>query len=271
MSLHIDSLTLSFGGFQALAGVTLSVPSGGLVGVIGPNGAGKSTLFSAITGFLKPSGGSVELDGRLIDGLSPVARARLGMVRTFQVPREYAHLTVRENLMAAAPDQAGEGLVRLFLQPGRVKREEEAIRARADETLAFLRLSTVADLPAGRLSGGQRKLLELGRALMVAPKLILLDEPFAGVNPVLIEQLSERIRDLNRRGIGFLVIEHDLHALTQLVDRLFVMDRGRVIASGDPNAVLDDPVVREAYLGGEVPAEADAAASASHHTLQPSP
>lgn len=271
MSLDIDSLTLSFGGFQALAGVTLSVPKGGLVGLIGPNGAGKSTLFSAITGFLKPGSGSVCLDGRALDGLSPVARARLGMVRTFQVPREYAHLTVRENLMAAAPDQAGEGLVRLFFQPGRVRREEEAIRAKADETLSFLRLSVVADQPAGRLSGGQRKLLELGRALMVEPQLILLDEPFAGVNPVLIEQLSERIRDLNRRGIGFLVIEHDLHALTQLVDRLFVMDRGLVIASGDPDAVLDDAKVREAYLGGEVLPDAEVVAPPPRSAPQPTP
>jgi branched-chain amino acid transport system ATP-binding protein len=251
MSLETEALTLSFGGFRALSGVSLSVPDGGLVGLIGPNGAGKSTLFSAITGFLQPDSGTVRLQGRTLNGMSPVTRARLGMVRTFQVPREYSHLTVRENLMAAAPDQAGENLVQLFFQPGHVRAQEDAIRAKADETLAFLRLAKVADEPAGRLSGGQRKLLELGRALMVEPRLILLDEPYAGVNPVLIEQLSDRVRELNARGIGFLVIEHDLHALTQLVERLFVMDRGRVIAAGDPDQVLDDPMVREAYLGGE--------------------
>jgi branched-chain amino acid transport system ATP-binding protein len=250
MSLLIQGLSHAFGGFQALDDVSVEVPKGGLVGLIGPNGAGKSTLFSAVTGFLKPASGSVTLDGMPLDGLSPVARARRGMVRTFQVPREYAHLTVRENLMAAAPGQTGEGLLGLFLRPGRVRREEEAIRARADETITFLRMTRVADTPAGQLSGGQRKLLELGRALMLEPGLLLLDEPFAGVNPVLVEELSERVRELNARGIGFLVIEHDLHALTRLVGTLFVMDRGRVIAAGDPDAALASPAVREAYLGG---------------------
>jgi len=270
MSLETDALTLSFGGFQALSGISLSVPDGGLVGLIGPNGAGKSTLFSAVTGFLQPDSGTVKLAGRTLDGMSPVGRARLGMVRTFQVPRAYNHLTVRENLMAAAPDQAGESLLQLFFRPGRVSAQEGAIRAKADETLAFLRLAKVADQPAGRLSGGQRKLLELGRALMVEPRLILLDEPFAGVNPVLIEQLSQRVRDLNARGIGFLVIEHDLHALTQLVERLFVMDRGRVIAAGDPDRVLDEPNVRAAYLGGDTRSD-PRTPPASSSTLHPLP
>lgn len=255
MTLAIQGLSHRFGGFRALDGVSLAVPGGSLVGLIGPNGAGKSTLFSAVTGFLKPSSGTVTLDGVPLDGLSPMARARRGMVRTFQVPREYAHLTVRENLMAAAPGQTGEGLVGLFLRPGAVRREEEALRARADETIAFLRMARVADAPAGSLSGGQRKLLELGRALMLEPRLLLLDEPFAGVNPVLIQELSDRVRELNARGIGFLVIEHDLNALTRLVETLFVMDQGRMIASGSPDAVMANPAVREAYLGGAVTAE----------------
>jgi branched-chain amino acid transport system ATP-binding protein len=250
MTLTLSSLAKSFGGFRAVDGVSLSVPAGGLVGIIGPNGAGKSTLFSLISGFLSPDGGTVSLGGEDITRLATHERARRGMVRTFQVPREFAHLTVRENLMAAAPGQSGETLRGLFLRPASVRSEEAAIAARVAETIAFLRLDPVADTPSGRLSGGQKKLLELGRALMTQPSLILLDEPFAGVNPVLIEALSEHIRALNGRGIGFLIIEHDLPALTRLVSTLHVMDRGRLIASGAPGEVLAAPEVREAYLGG---------------------
>jgi branched-chain amino acid transport system ATP-binding protein len=172
------------------------------------------------------------------------------MVRTFQVPREFRHLTVRENLMVAAPGQTGENLLNLFTRPGQIRRDEARIAKEVRDVLEFLRLADVADLPSGSLSGGQKKLLELGRALMVSPKLILLDEPFAGVNPVLIATIAERIRELNVRGIGFLIIEHDLAALTRLVPQLAVMDRGRIIARGAPGKVLEDPIVREAYLGG---------------------
>jgi len=250
MTLAVADLAIAFGGFRAVDGVSLAVPPGGLVGIIGPNGAGKSTLFSLVSGFLAPGSGTVTLDGADITRAPAHERARRGMVRTFQVPREFAHLTVRENLMAAAPGQAGETLRGLFLRPGAVRAEERAVAEAAAETIAFLRLDAVAGLPAGRLSGGQRKLLELGRALMARPRLILLDEPFAGVNPVLVEALSSHIRALNARGIGFLIIEHDLPALTRLVGTLHVMDRGRIIASGAPEAVLGDARVREAYLGG---------------------
>lgn len=250
MSLSVRGVTKSFGGFRALEDVSFEVKAGGLLGIIGPNGAGKSTLFSVVSGFIAADAGSVALGGHSLDRLGPAARARAGMIRTFQVPREFHHLTVRENLMAAAPDQTGEGLLGLFLCPRRVRDEEASLRAEADATIDFLRLHRVAETPAGRLSGGQKKLLELGRALMAKPRLILLDEPFAGVNPVLIEEIMERIRALNARGIGFLVIEHDLPALSRLVPRLLVMDRGRVLAAGAPAEVLRDPAVREAYLGG---------------------
>ena len=250
MTLVLTSLSKSFGGFRAVDGVSFTVPDGGLVGVIGPNGAGKSTLFSVISGFLAPDAGTVSLYGEDITRLAAHERARRGMVRTFQVPREYAHLTVRENLLAAVPGQSGETLRGLFLRPATVRTEEAAARVRVAEAIEFLRLAPVAETPAGRLSGGQKKLLELGRALMTDPKLILLDEPFAGVNPVLIAALSDHIRALNGRGIGFLIIEHDLPALTRLVSTLHVMDRGRIIASGTPDAVLSAAEVREAYLGG---------------------
>jgi branched-chain amino acid transport system ATP-binding protein len=250
MTLALSSLAKSFGGFRAVDDVSLSVPAGGLVGIIGPNGAGKSTLFSLISGFLPPDAGTVSLNGEDITRLAAHERARRGMVRTFQVPREFAHLTVRENLMAAAPGQSGETLRGLFLRPSRVRTEEAAIAARVADTIAFLRLDKVADTPSGKLSGGQKKLLELGRALMTEPSLILLDEPFAGVNPVLVAALSEYVRALNGRGIGFLIIEHDLPALTRLVSTLHVMDRGRLLASGAPAEVLASAEVREAYLGG---------------------
>jgi branched-chain amino acid transport system ATP-binding protein len=250
MTLSLSSVAKSFGGFKAVDDISLEVPIGGLVGIIGPNGAGKSTLFSLITGFLAPDAGTVSLRGEDITRLATHERARRGMVRTFQVPREFSHLTVRENLMVAAPGQSGETLRGLFLRPATVRAEEAAIAARVADTIALLRLEPVADMPAARLSGGQKKLLELGRALMTNPSLILLDEPFAGVNPVLIEALSELIRRLNARGTGFLIIEHDLPALTRLVTTLHVMDRGRLLASGAPAEVLAAPEVREAYLGG---------------------
>ena len=250
MSLEVRDIGKSYGGFRALHGVQLKVGSGALFGIIGPNGAGKSTLFSVISGFVPADEGQVLLDGKPIEGLSAPARARAGMVRTFQVPREFRHLTVRENLMAAAPQQTGENLLGVFFRPARVREEEKAIAERVGRTIEFLKLTRVADQPSGMLSGGQKKLLELGRALMAEPRMILLDEPFAGVNPVLIDEIMARIAELNGRGIGFVVIEHDLQALTKLVPRLAVMDRGRIIAEGEPKAVLENPLVREAYLGG---------------------
>ncbi len=250
MRLELRDISVRFGGFRAVDGVSLAIEPGTLTGIIGPNGAGKSTLFSMVTGFLQHGEGTVLLGDAELSRDAPFDRARRGMVRTFQVPREFAHLTVRENLMAAAPGQSGENLIDLFFRPGKVRAEEEAIRRKAEETIDFLKLRAVADASAGRLSGGQKKLLELGRVLMTKPKLILLDEPFAGVNPVLIEELSGHIRALNRRGIGFVIIEHDLSALSRLVSVLHVMDQGRLMASGTPAEVLARKDVREAYLGG---------------------
>ena len=250
MILEARDIVFAFGGFRVLDGVSLAVPEGSITGLIGPNGAGKSTYFAVASGFELPHSGTIRFGGDDVTRAGPVARARLGLGRTFQVPREFRHLTVRENMLAAAPDQAGEGLFDLYFRPGKVAAEERALREKVDGILAFLNLARVADTPSGQLSGGQKKLLELGRVLMLEPKLILLDEPFAGVNPVLIEEISGRIRALNEQGTAFLIIEHNLKALSNLAEQIHVMDRGRIIATGAPSDVLADDHVREAYMGG---------------------
>jgi branched-chain amino acid transport system ATP-binding protein len=250
MTLSVHGLRKSFSGFCVVDDVSFEADPTGITGLIGPNGAGKSTLFSVITGFLGADAGAISFDGVKIQTLSPQARARRGLARTFQVPRPFADLSVRENLMVAAASQTGERVLSLLLRPGAVRRRESAVMAQANTLLEFLGLSHLAASRAGGLSGGQQKLLELGRALMTEPRYILLDEPYAGVNPVLIEQISLRIRSLAQRGTGFLIVEHNLPALSRLADRLLVMDRGRLIASGAPEAVLANPVVQDAYVGG---------------------
>ncbi|OZI23106.1 ABC transporter ATP-binding protein [Bordetella genomosp. 9] len=258
-SLATAGISLSYGDFQVLDDVTLSMSLDGLHGMIGPNGAGKSTFFAVLSGFLQPSAGTVGFGGTVLRGAGPAARARLGLGRTFQIPREFTHLTVRQNLMVGPRDQPGESLLPLFFAPGRVRRAEAEIADRAQHILDFLKLNAVADKPAGGLSGGQKKLLELGRALMSEPRFILLDEPYAGVNPVLIEEISQRIREINaERGIGFLIIEHNLMALNRLVSDLYVLDGGRLLAHGDPDQVLADPRVRAAYMGALAPTATEA-------------
>lgn len=252
MILKLEDVTMRFGGFTAVDSVSLEVPEGALVGLIGPNGAGKSTLFANITGFLPADHGRMWFDNQRIDGLKPEERASLGLGRTFQVPREFSHLTVRENLAASVPAQAGENLIDLYFRPGTVRRQEAEVAAAVDEIIEFLNLGAVADLSAGRLSGGQKKLLELGRALLIKPRFVLLDEPFGGVNPVLIDEIASRIRVLNEGGLGFLIVEHNLAALANLARDLYAMDNGRIIAHGTPEDVLADPVVRRSYMGEKV-------------------
>ncbi len=239
MSLSVHGLQKSFSGLRVVDDVSFEIDAAGITGLIGPNGAGKSTLFAVVTGFLGADAGTIEFGGAGIQDLTPQARARLGLARTFQVPRPFAHLTVRENLMAAAPGH-----------PGAVRRREREMRAQANALLDFLGLAHMAGNRAGALSGGQQKLLELGRALMTEPRYVLLDEPYAGVNPVLIEEISGRIRTFAERGTGFLIVEHNLPALSRLAGRLLVMDHGRLIASGTPQEVLADRTVQDAYIGG---------------------
>ena len=249
MSLVIDRVGKWLGGVCVLDNVSMRVPDGGLIGLIGPNGAGKSTLFAVVSGFEAPESGTVQFADRPLTGLAPQARARFGLMRTFQVPRPFGKLTVVENMMAAAPSRKGETVWAAFFGGAAARREQDEIRAHAEEVITFLGLGAVRDNRASDLSGGQLKLLELGRVLMASPKMILLDEPFAGVNPVLQEDISERIRDLNARGIGFLIVEHNLAALSRLVGRLYALDRGRILAEGTPAEVLAEPAVRAAYTG----------------------
>ena len=251
--LALSNIDRSFGGFRVLQQVSVEVPKGGLVGIVGTNGAGKSTLFAIACGQLLPESGKVSLNDRDITDIPVRRRTQLGLGRTFQVPREFRELSVRENLLVAAPRTYGESLYTVFCKLAGTRDEERKANLAADDWLRFLNLQAVADKPAGGLSGGQKKLLELGRVLMLSPSYILLDEPFAGVNPVLIDELAAKILQLNQeRGIAFMVIEHHLEALKGLVEKLYVMDQGKVIAQGQPSVVLNNPRVHEAYMGGVI-------------------
>lgn len=250
MMLQVQNVSCRYGGFTAVDKVSLSLQSKEILGIAGTNGAGKSTLFAAIAGQQTASSGKILFQGTDISHLPPYLRAQNGLVRTFQVPREFKSLTVHENLMVAAPNAQGEQLYAALITTSGRMRREQALAEKADQILGFLNLAKVRDTQASKLSGGQKKLLELGRVLMLDPRCILLDEPFAGVNPVLIDEICEHVHTLNAQGIAFIVIEHHLQALKSLTKRLIVMDRGTVLAEGDPQSVLDDPRVQQAYMGG---------------------
>ena len=250
LALEVDGLVKRFGGLTALDGVTFAVPEGSITGLIGPNGAGKSTAFATIAGFHKPDVGSVRLRGTDITGESPWALHKAGLARTFQIPRLFGRLSVVENLMVAAPPQSGEKLPAPWFARGRIAREEQALRARAMAVLQRLNLARHADAPATALSGGQKKLVELGRALMSGATLILLDEPAAGVNRTLLREIAATIATLNREdGITFLLIEHDLDLVAELCHPVHCMAEGKVLASGTMAEVRANPTVAEAYLG----------------------
>jgi branched-chain amino acid transport system ATP-binding protein len=244
-------LRKSFGGLVALDEPDLAVESGELVGVIGPNGAGKTTLFNCVTGVLEPDAGSVHFDGAEVTGDPIHEIAQRGLVRTYQHTRELTTMSVEENLKLAAPNHPGERLGRAVRMTDDVSEYETEVERRAEELLEQFDLAHVADHYAGDLSGGQRKLLEIARALMLDPEMLLLDEPLAGVNPALGDEIVDYVRSLNEAGTTFLVIEHEIQTLADLVDRLVVLNEGSVLADGDPDAVLSDDDVVAAYLGGE--------------------
>lgn len=241
-----------FGGVRALDRCDVRVPAGSITGIIGPNGAGKSTLFNVVSGLIPPQSGRVTLDGADVTGRGPREMAVRGLVRTFQISRELGELTVLENLLTARPNQSGESAWRALLLPGLVHDEERRAVEQARALLERVKLWHLADAPASTLSGGQKKLLELARALMLKPKVILLDEPAAGVNPSLIRELSEFIVGLRDEGVTFAIVEHNMDLVAEICDPVYVLAEGRTLVHGTYREVTADRRVVNAYLGGVI-------------------
>lgn len=246
----VEDLHKHFGGFHAVDGSSLEIASGSITGLIGPNGAGKTTLFNVIAGRLPPTSGRVMMDGEDITGLPPHTLFHKGLLRTFQIAHEFSSMTVRENLMMVPGGQAGEGLMSAWFGRGRIAQEEAVLLKKADEVLDFLTVSHLRDEKAGNLSGGQKKLLELGRTMMVDAKIVFLDEVGAGVNRTLLMTIADAIIRLNKeRGYTFCVIEHDMDFIRKLCDPVIVMAEGRVLAEGTADEIMRNEAVIEAYLG----------------------
>jgi branched-chain amino acid transport system ATP-binding protein len=246
----VEDLHRHFGGFRAVDGASLTIKTGSITGLIGPNGAGKTTLFNVIAGRLPPTSGRVLMDGEDITGLPPHVLFHKGLLRTFQIAHEFGSMTVRENLMMVPANQSGEKLWNTWFNRRKVAEEEARIRAKADEVLEFLTISHLADQKASNISGGQKKLLELGRTMMVDAKIVFLDEVGAGVNRTLLNTIGDAIVRLNKeRGYTFCVIEHDMDFIARLCDPVIVMAEGHVLAQGTVAEVKADERVIEAYLG----------------------
>ena len=252
--LEVRNLRKTFGGITAVDDVSFGIEKGSLTGLIGPNGAGKSTTFNLITGMLDPDSGTVQFNGEDVTGLPPHEIANRGLARTFQIARELEEMTVLENMMLAPKGQLGESLWR-SVTPGvrdNVQRQETEQLERVWDVLDFFEIEHLAEEYAGNLSGGQRKLLEMARALLTDPDVLLLDEPFAGVNPSLEKRLLEHVHDLREQGYTFLIVEHDMDLIMENCERVIVMHQGRILKDGTPTEVKQSEDVIEAYLGGEV-------------------
>lgn len=245
ISKHFDAL-------KAVDDVSLSIQKGSITGLIGPNGAGKTTFFNVLTGNLKPTAGAVLLDGHTVTGHTPDQLFKRGLGRTFQIPRPFAKMSVLENVMIAPGGQVGETLLGALFQRANVGLQEAELRDKAMDILDFMTLAPLADQPAGKISGGQTKLLELARILMGDPSIILLDEPAAGVNPSLTRILIERIEALNEQGKTFFIIEHDMDFIMRHCDPVIALAEGRVVFEGSAEAAQNDPVLLDAYLGAQV-------------------
>ena len=248
--LKIKNLNKSFGGLKAVNNVNLEVKKGSITGLIGPNGAGKTTLFNTIAGLYAPENGEIYLEDKNIAGLKPHELFKMGVLRTFQIAHEFSSLTVLENLMMVPANQSGEKLMTALLKPSLVRTEELAIKQKAQDVVDFLNLTHLSNELAGNLSGGQKKLLELGRTMMVDAKLVLLDEVGAGVNRTLLKELGTAILKLNKeQGYTFCMIEHDMDFISRLCDPVIVMAEGSVLFEGTAEEVKKDEKVIESYLG----------------------
>ena len=246
----VDDLHKHFGGFHAVDGASMTIDRGSITGLIGPNGAGKTTLFNVIAGVLKPTSGKVYMDGENITGIPPHDLFHKGLLRTFQIAHEFHSMTCRENLMMVPGGQSGETLWNTWFGRKRIADEERALRAKADEVLEFLTIEHLAEQKAGQISGGQKKLLELGRTMMVDAKIVFLDEVGAGVNRTLLNTIGDAIIRLNEeRGYTFVVIEHDMDFIGRLCDPVICMAEGRVLATGTLDEIKANEQVIEAYLG----------------------
>jgi branched-chain amino acid transport system ATP-binding protein len=243
-----DNITRTFGGLTAVQVEHLEIPRGAITALIGPNGAGRTTLFNLLTGFDKPDTGEWTFDGQGISGIPAFKVARRGQVRTFQLTKALSLLTVLDNMKLGAKDQSGESLARALF-PWFWRKQEAEIEARAIDLLTRFKLDAKKDDYAASLSGGQRKLLEMARALMSQPSLVMLDEPMAGVNPALTQSLLDHILNLKTEGMTVLFVEHDMHMVRHIADWVVVMAEGRVVAEGDPHEVMANPAVIDAYLG----------------------
>jgi branched-chain amino acid transport system ATP-binding protein len=250
----VDSLSKSFGGLSAVDGATFDVDRGRITGLIGPNGAGKSTIFNLVSGFLNADSGTVRFDGQEVTGMEPHELVERGMVRTFQSARTLEEMTVRENLALAAKQPTGERFLNAVTPRlrDRVLSGDRAVHERVDELLDLFDLDHLADELGKNLSGGQRKLLVLSRALITDPEMLLLDEPFAGVNPTLANRLIEHLESLRNDGYTILLVEHDMEVVMNHCDYVVVLHQGRVLAEGPPESIRDNETVIEAYLGGDV-------------------
>ena len=247
--LEITGVKRNFYGVQALRGVDLAVEAGRITGLIGPNGAGKTTLFNCVTGLLPPDRGRIVFDGQEIAGLRPDQITGKGLVRTFQIARGLPRLSVLDNLLLYGAHQPGERMLTALLQLASARRREEALLARAMAIAQRLNLAPVTRNLASDLSGGQKKLLEIGRALMTEPKLLLLDEPLAGVNPTLAREIGEQLKSLVQEGITTLLIEHRMDMVASLCDHVVVLAEGRFLAEGPFDQIAANPAVQEAYMG----------------------
>lgn len=246
----VKNLHKRFGGVHAVNGASLAIRPGSITGLIGPNGAGKTTLFNVIAGLYQPTAGKVLLDGEDITGLKPHELFHKGVLRTFQLAHEFSTLTVRDNLMMVPPNQAGESLLNTWFKPSLVRAHEDEVRTKANEVIQFLEIEHVADEFAGNLSGGQKKLLELGRTMMVDAKIVFLDEVGAGVNRTLLHKIGDAILKLNQeRNYTFCLIEHDMEFVVRLCDPVICMAEGAVLAEGTIDEVKNNEQVIEAYLG----------------------